>query len=206
MVDQYQIFMSVGGILVLVGIFLTWNLSQQIEKVRLGGRRLSRYILVGGILTSLGFIATMFEIHEAIISVAILLGPAMIAYSLSESKLVKATWTMLLQVVLIMASTIFVEKKGFYVIELGSSVSLILLINAIAGYIRTPENYKTLAKISSWVFVVFIWLNALQSTRTMAPVVYLLSLVIWIYTLVRLHYVARIRFNSLEIESQYLRE
>ena len=198
MISIYQIFMSTGGALTLVGIFLTWNLSRKIEGFFLGHKKLSWCILLGGILTSLGFIVTMLEVHEGIISIAILLGSILIAYSLSESELVKPTWTMLLQIVLIVLSTIFVENKEFYMVELVSSFSLILLINAIVGYVRTPENYKNLAKIASWMFVGFIWLNNLQPTRAIAPVIYVLSVVTWSYTLVRLHYVAVARFSNLK--------
>lgn len=202
MIDVYQSLMSLCGLLTLTGIFLTWNISRKIESFFLGHRKLSWYILFGGILTSLGFIATMFEVHQAIISFAILLGPVLITYSLSESGLVRATWTMLLQVGIIAGSAIFV-RNSFYTVELASSVAIVLLINAISGYIRTPEMYKRLAEISSWTFVGFIWLSLFVGE--IAPVVYLFSMTLWIYTLVRLHYVAVERLGDFNKELLYSR-
>ncbi|MCO6042111.1 hypothetical protein [Thermococcus alcaliphilus] len=193
MISVYQTLMSLCGVLTLVGIFLTWNLSRKIENFFLGHRRLSWYILFGGILTSLGFIATMFDVHRGIITIAILLGPVLIAYSLSESGLVRATWTMFLQVSIVAGSAIFV-RESFYTVELASSVAILLLINAISGYVRTPEEYKRLAGISSWAFVVFIWLNIFAPE--IAPAVYFFSISLWIYTLVRLHYVAAERLGN----------
>ncbi|KUK00096.1 MAG: hypothetical protein PWP49_1329 [Thermococcaceae archaeon] len=193
MISVYQTLMGLCGVLTLAGIFLTWNLSRKIENFFLGHRRLSWYILFGGILTSLGFIATMFEVHRGIITIAILLGPVLIAYSLSESGLVRATWTMLLQVSIVAGSAIFV-RESFYTVELASSVAILLLINAISGYVRTPEEYKKLAGISSWTFVVFIWLNIFAVE--IAPAVYFFSMSLWIYTLVRLHYVAAERLGN----------
>lgn len=193
MVSVYQTLMGLCGVLTLAGIFLTWNLSRKIENFFLGHRRLSWYILFGGILTSLGFIATMFEVHRGIVTIAILLGPVLIAYSLSESGLVRATWTMLLQVSIVAGSAIFV-RESFYTVELASSVAVLLLINAISGYVRTPEEYKKLAGISSWAFVVFIWLNIFAVE--IASAVYFFSMSLWIYTLVRLHYVAAERLGN----------
>lgn len=193
MASVYQTLMSICGVLTLTGIFLTWNLSRKIETFFLGHRKLSWYILFGGILTSFGFIATMFEVHKGIITTAILLGPVLIAYSLSESGLVRATWTMLLQVSIVAGSAIFV-RDSFYTVELASSVAILLLINAISGYVRTPEEYKKLAKISSWAFVGFIWLNIFIGE--IAPAIYFFSTSLWIYTLVRLHYVASERLGN----------
>ncbi|WP_367883697.1 hypothetical protein [Thermococcus peptonophilus] len=53
--DLYFGIMAVGGLMTLMGIVLTWNLSRLVEKFRVGkGGKLSWLILLGGLITAMG--------------------------------------------------------------------------------------------------------------------------------------------------------
>lgn len=196
MADLYTVFMSAGGLLTLAGIFLTWSLSREVEVNRLGKERISWCVLAGGFLTALGFAGLSIAIKSNVVALLVLLGPALIAYALSESGLVRATFTLLLQSFLLLPLVFLRRNAMMGVIELASTLSVLLLINAIAGYVGTPREYKALAGMSSWGIVLTVWLTSFETWRTAGSVVYLLSLTLWVYTLIRLHTVAAERFHN----------
>ncbi|WP_048148083.1 hypothetical protein [Palaeococcus ferrophilus] len=186
MSEMYYGLMSLGGILALVGIFLTWGLSRSVETKELGTKRLSNLLLLGGLLTALGFITTMVNISEGVITFAILLGPAVIVYSLSESGLVRANLLTLIQVALVVVAALVSPGRNFRIAGIASSISLVLLINVITGYPRAPTHFRRLAWLSSWGLVAFLMMMASPRTGTIGPVVYVFSMALWIYTLLHL--------------------
>lgn len=81
--------------------------------VRLGGRRISPWILVGGLLTSIGFGAISMDFESPMIALLISLGSAFIGYSLAESGMVRAKPEMLIQVFVILLSVFLNSPQAF---------------------------------------------------------------------------------------------
>ena len=173
---------------------MTWSLSKNIEKFRLGTQRISKFILLGGLLTALGFIELMIGINTEVMALFVIIGPALIVYALSESGLVRAKPEMLLQVAIIVGSLILSGDKLLYLIESFSAIALVLLMDAAAFYVYTPQPHSTGARLSAWMFTLFIPLNRLTPGNPVAMPLYIASLVLWVLVLVGLHGVLRERF------------
>ncbi|ASJ02886.1 hypothetical protein A3L09_06245 [Thermococcus profundus] len=196
MVVLYSFFMGLGGLLTLSAIFLTWNLSQRVELGRLGKRRISWCILLGGLLTAIGFFGMMENVESNIVAFLVILGPALIAYALSESGLVKATSALLIQSFLLLPLVLLRKDLIMDVVELGSTLSQLLLINAVVGYVRTPPEYRSLAGLSAWGVLISVWFISFDAVKLAGSVIYLISVALWLYTLLRLHTVSIERFHN----------
>ncbi|NJE10504.1 hypothetical protein [Thermococcus sp. MAR1] len=190
----YHAIMGTGGILVLTGIFLTWNLSRNIEKFRLGTGSISKFMFLGGILTALGFIELIVGMGTEVMALPAILGPALIVYALSESGLVRAKPEMLLQVAVIVGSLVLSGDRVLYIIESFSAIAVVILMDAAAFYVHTPLQYGRLARLSAWMFTLFVPLNAANPGSPVAVGLYLLSTALWVAVLLALHGVLRARF------------
>ncbi|NJF24180.1 hypothetical protein [Thermococcus sp. Bubb.Bath] len=193
MIDLYSGIMGVGGVMVLAGIILTWNLSRLVEKFRVGKRKLSWLILLGGLLTAVGFIPPIINEEGHMIVWALIVGPVLIGYALSESGLVRASLEMLLQIVAVVLSLIFTKGDYLAIAQVFSAVSIILLMNAVAFYVHSPSEISRISRAAAWLFAIFVLLNAWKHGTAYLPLLYLLSQLLWLYTLVKLHFVARQR-------------
>ncbi|KQH82036.1 hypothetical protein [Thermococcus thioreducens] len=198
---QYHVIMSVGGILVLLGIFLTWNLSRDIEKFRLGTKSISRFMFLGGLLTALGFIELMLGMGTEVMALPAILGPALIVYALSESGLVRAKPEMLIQVAVIVGSLVLSGNRTLYVIESFSAIAVVILMDAAAFYVHTPQPHSRAARLSAWLFTLFVPLNAAEPGNPVAMGLYIISTALWVAILVALHGVLRERFPRTAQES-----
>lgn len=201
MMNPYHVIMSIGGLLVLTGIFLTWNLSREIERFRLGTRRVSAFMFLGGLLTALAFVELMAGMGTETMALPAILGPALIVYALSESGLVRAKLEMLLQVAVIVGSLVLGGNGTLYLIESFSAMAIVVLMDAVAFYVHTPERYGRLARLSAWTFTLFVPLNVLEPGNVAAMVLYLSSTVLWVSILAGLHDVLRERFPRTVQES-----
>ncbi|WP_258084169.1 hypothetical protein [Thermococcus thermotolerans] len=198
---QYHVIMSVGGILVLLGIFLTWNLSRNIEKFRLGTKSISRFMFLGGLLTALGFVELMLSMGTEVMALPAILGPALIVYALSESGLVRAKPEMLIQVAVIVGSLVLSGNRTLYVIESFSAIAVVILMDAAAFYVHTPKSHSRGARLSAWLFTLFVPLNASEPGNPVAMTLYIISTALWVTILVALHGVLRERFPRTAQES-----
>ncbi|WP_297070770.1 hypothetical protein [Thermococcus sp.] len=189
MMEFYLIAMSAGGVLTLLGIFLMWIISRDLEKKFLGSTRVSTLILVGGILTSIGFIVGESGeggVFDAIMAILVLLGPVIIGYSLMESGVVKPTWELGLQFTLITLSLLMVSRGELNreIITLGSLLSVVLLINGLRYLGVTPGGPKILLRTASWGLVLFSWLRYMKGASMEMLIfdlaVYLLATVLWV--------------------------
>ncbi len=191
--NVYSGAMAFGGLLSLADIILTWNLARIVEKVRIGREKLSWLILLGGLITAIGFIPPVLSEEGQLIVWALILGPVLIGYVLSESGLVRTTLEMLLQVAVVVFSLVF--KGGDYLAtaQIFSAVSVILLMNAVAFYINSPSRVSWISRAAAWLFAFFILLNAWKHGTIYLSCLYLFSQLLWLYALVKLHFVARQR-------------
>ena len=192
--DLYFKVMAAGGMLVLLGIFLTWNLARIVEKFRVGKKGLSWLVLLGGLLTALGFIPMLAREDSSVIVWAVILGPVLISYALSESGLVRANLEMLLQVGVVIASLVLQGGNYMAIAESFSAVSIILLINAVAFYRHTPSRISWTSRAAAWLFALFILLNAWEQGNLYVSSMYLLSQLLWIFALAQLHSVVGDKF------------
>lgn len=153
---------------------------------RLGGRRISPWILVGGLLTSIGFGAISMDFESPMIALIISLGPAFIGYSLAESGMVRAKPEMLIQVFVILLSVFPAGDRSLQSLEVISSLAVLLLINAVAFYVMTPPSYASKARIIAWAFSISVFLNSPQALRPFGSILYGLSVLGWLLILLRL--------------------
>ncbi len=194
----YTELMSLGGVLTLLGIFLTWSLSRIVEKFRLGGGRLSLLILIGGLLTAVGFTPIAWNDGDPLFW-AVLLGPALIAYALAESGLVRAKQEMLLQSALAFLAVVMMSPTSRAIAESFSAIAIVILMNALVSYAHSPQRLSALARTASWLFVLFLILENISWFFLIGIALYFVSLSIWLYALFRFHAVARERFaNSVQ--------
>jgi hypothetical protein len=193
--NSYSGIMAAGGVMVLAGVILTWNLSRLVEKSRLGKERLSWLILLGGLITAVGFIPPLLSEGAQMLVWALVIGPVLIGYALSESGLVRASLEMLLQVTLVVLSLVF--RRGGYLVtaQVFSAVSIILLINAAAFYVSSPSRMSRISRASAWLFTAFVILNALKHDTIYIPLLYLLSQLLWLCVLLKLHSIAGERLH-----------
>ncbi len=189
MIEFYLIAMSIGGVLTLFGIFLLWVISRDLEKKFLGSTRVSTLILIGGILTSIGFIVGASSeggVLDTTMAFLVLLGPVIIGYSLMESGVIRPTWELGLQFTLITLSLLMVSRNELNreIVALGSLLSVILLINGLRYLGATPSGPKLLLRIASWGLVVFSWLRYMRRTSEGMMIldltVYLLATILWV--------------------------
>jgi len=178
--DSYSLVMSVDGPLVLVGIFLTWHLTRLVERNRLGKEKLSWLILAGGLITTLGFIGHLTGFNLWLL---VIIGPALVAYSLSMSRLVGAKLEMLLQICLMVVSVLLSKDPRTYTILMFSAGSLLLLMDAVAFYSNSPNKPASMARLSAWLLVAFTLVNAVYYRSLPAVLLYTASVSLWLTSL-----------------------
>ena len=178
--DPYSLVMSINGLLSLMGIFLFWQLARLVEKGRLGKGRLSPLLLAGGMTMALGFASHV--VHSDVLPLLVL-GSAMIIYSLSASGLVKAKLEMLLQIGLIVLSTSLGENLQSYLILIFSDLTLLLLMDAVAFYPNSPEIPASMARLSAWLFTVSVVVNSFSYRSLPALLLHTTSISLWITAL-----------------------
>ncbi len=191
--DAYSEAMAFGGLLSLAGIILTWNLARIVER-RHGKKGLSWLVLAGGLLTALGFLPGTSDGGETV-EWAVVLGPVLIGYALSGSGLVRASLEVLLQVAVVGAALILGGGSRILVVESFSAMSILLLINALAFYVHAPSWISGVPRAAAWIFTAFFFLNTLYS-GFYTSLLYLLSQLLWISALVRLHTVSKTLHTS----------
>ena len=178
--DPYILVMSTDGLLVLFGIFLIWHLTRVVERNRLGREELSWLILAGGLMTAFGFIGYTAGFNLWLLVIP---GPAIIAYALSTSGLVKAKLEMLLQICLMVVSVLISEDSKTYTIMMFSDVSLLLLMDVLAFYSNPPKKPASMARLSAWLLVAFTVINAVHYRSLPAILLYTASVSLWITSL-----------------------
>ncbi len=189
MSELYFTIMGVGGVLTLFGIFLLWILSRELEVRFLGRTRISTLILVGGVLTALGF--AVDGVNEspalgALTTSRVLLGLVIIGYSLMESRVIKPTWELGLQSTLITLSLLMASgnELSHEVVNLGSLLSIVLLINGLRYLGVTQRGPKLLLRTAAWGLVLFSWLRYLRGNgrgmMLLDLTVYLLTTILWV--------------------------
>jgi hypothetical protein len=191
--DLYSGIMAAGGAMVLAGIILTWNLSRLVERFRVGKEKLSWLILLGGLLTAIGFMPPILSEEGHTVVWALIVGPVLIGYALSESGLVRASLEMLLQVTVVVLSLVFTKGDYLAIAQVFSAVSIILMMNAVAFYVHSPSRISRISRVAAWLFTFFVLLNAWKHGTPYLAALYLLSQLPWLYALVKLHFVARQR-------------
>ncbi|WP_297418044.1 hypothetical protein [Thermococcus sp.] len=184
--EAYFQIMTFGGVLSLLGIFLTWNLARIVEHRHLRKKGLSWLVLVGGLVTAAGFLPGASSGGDAI-EWAILLGPVLIGYALSESGLVRANIEMLLQTAVVGMALVLGGGSRTLVVESFSVVSTLLLINALAFYMYIPSWVSRVPRTAAWIFMTFFLLNAIYGGDFYVSLLYLLSQLLWISALIRLN-------------------
>jgi hypothetical protein len=189
MTELYLTIMSIGGVLTLFGIFLLWIISRELETKFLESTRISTLILVGGVITALGFTVGGLgkgSAFNTLTVILVLLGPVIIGYSLMESRVIKPTWELGLQSTLITLSLLMVSgnELNHEVVDLGSLLSIILLINGLRYLGVTPRGPKLLLRAAAWGLVLFSWLRYLRGSgegmMALDLTVYLLATVLWV--------------------------
>ncbi len=109
---------------------------------------------------------------------------------------------MLLQVSLAVFSLVFMGGGDYLATaEVFSAISIILLMNAVASYVHCPSNISRISRAAAWLFTLFVLLNARRHGTAYIPILYLLSQLLWLYALVKLHLVAKDKFNKTGQES-----
>lgn len=181
--------MAVNGSLVLVGIFLTWHLTRLVERYRLGKEKLSWLILLGGLMTSLGFVGGLAGLDLRIL---VILGPALIVYALSMSGLVGAKLEMLFQTGLVVLSAGISDDPKTYIVLMFSDISLLLLMDAVAFYSNSPIKAATMARLFAWLLVAFTTVNALYPHSLPAIMLYTASVLLWMASLTLSYPAARV--------------
>ncbi len=184
--EAYSQVMAFGGVLSLLGILLTWNLARIVERRHLRRKGLSWLVLAGGLLTALGFLPGIPSGGSAV-GWAIVLGPVLIGYALSESGLVRANMEVLLQVAVVGAALVLDGGNRTVVMESFSVVSILLLINALAFYVHIPSWISGVSRAAAWIFTAFFLLNVLNWGDFYVSLLYLLSQLLWLSALLRLH-------------------
>jgi hypothetical protein len=185
--ELYPILMGIGGMLTLVGILLTWNLSRIVHSMRRDGSPLHWLVLVGGLITATGFVLSGSGLNQMFIETIILLGPAIIALALSESGLIRATVTLFIQSALLLLSLFFTSPTEFEVVSIASALAILLLINGVRSYPGVPKREVVVSGVSSWFLILAVWLNGFKVTEVAGALIYILSLSLWLYVLAVLH-------------------
>ncbi|WP_156961736.1 hypothetical protein [Thermococcus guaymasensis] len=196
--DSYTLVMSANGLLVLVGIFLTWHLTRLVERYRLGKEKLSWLLLLGGLVTALGFIGDLAGLYVNDARVLVILGSALIVYALSMSGLVGAKLEMLFQIGLIVLSAGVSGNPKAHIVLVFSDISLLLLMNAVAFYSNSPVKSASMARLSAWLLVAFTLVNALYPRSVPTIMLYTASVSLWVVSLLLSYPRARVLNSAQE--------
>lgn len=187
--------MSLSGVLTLAGVFLTWLIRRKIERVTGQGGRYSVLLLVGGVITALGFAWAVLTGGEPSgwMLFLILLGPAIIGYALFEFGFPGVSGRLMIQSGLMLLSLFGASHYSTVAVDvayIGPFLAVLLLMNA--QIIVTEGSRRTLIIAASWLIVVFSWTRyllddtaGLAKAAIVAP--YTLATVIWVAVLVSLY-------------------
>lgn len=182
----YEITMSFVGILTLLGIVLTWAIFRRVEKVA----HPSILLVLGGLMTAGGFtaVALFGEAANGILTVLILTGPAVIAYSLASGDVVKVSGRLMLQVFATLMSLLLAGHYSTVTIDVayaGPFLAILLLMNSLISLGLAGEFREKLLIGASWMVVLFSWTRYLLDDRAAvqnAVIVafYVLPIAVWI--------------------------
>lgn len=206
----YKIVMSVTGVLIFFGIFLAWMILRKIEK-RLEKKSLyPSMLLLGGLLTSAGFTWEVLsgEKMGTLVLSFILIGPAMIAYSLAHVGAEKITGRLMIQSTLTLLSLFFAGRYSTVTIDIayiGPFLALLLLMNTqitIAG-----ESHRNLLITASWLLVLFSWTRYILDDTTgivkaLIVLPYVIAVVSWVAVLVITYFRLSSNYPTLHITGQ----
>ena len=191
----HNTLMSLSGFLILSGIFLTWLVRRKIEGISGQGDRSSVFLLVGGLITALGFAWAVLTGGEPSgwMLFLILLGPAIIGYALSKFGFSGVSGRLMIQTGLMLLSLFGAGHYSTVAVDIayiGPFLAVLLLMNA--QIIVTDGIRRTLIITASWLIVLFSWtrylvddVNGPAKALIVAP--YTLATVIWVATLVSLY-------------------
>ncbi len=196
---EYNALMLVTGPVILAGIVFMWDIARKAEKLRLGTRRISTLILIGGILTAAGFLLGPHREHYLTEAVLVMLGPTLIAYGLSESGMVQPKLEMLVQAAVMLVSIGMSTTKTHDVMLIFSSLSVLIMMDAVAFYRHTPRPQRNIARISAWLFVLFTVLNKKTHGSSVALGFYVVSILLWLGTLISLEFYLRNHAGNNEV-------
>ena len=187
--------MSLSGFLILSGVFLTWMVRRKIERITGQNGRCSVLLLVGGLITALGFAWSVFTGGEPSgwMLFLILLGPAIIGYVLSKFGFSGVSGRLMIQSGLMLLSLFGAGHYSTVAVDIayiGPFLAVLLLMNA--QIIVTEGGRRTLILVASWLLVLFSWtryllddVNGLAKALIVAP--YALATIIWVAALVSLY-------------------
>jgi len=191
----YDVIMSVSGVLILAGIVLTWMVRRKIERVTGESKTSSLLLLIGGLLTSLGFSLGVLNgrnMSQAMLTL-ILIGPAMIGYALYDMGFKGVSVRLLLQSVALMLSLLGAGHYSTVTVDIayvGPFLAVLLLMNA--QIMVTEGNRRWLLVAASWMIVIFSWTRYwLDDTsglfKALIVVPYFLSVLMWVAVLVSMY-------------------
>jgi len=191
----YDLIMSISGALILVGIVLTWMVRRKIERVTGESQTSSVLLLIGGLLTSLGFSLSVLNgqsMSQTMLTM-ILVGPAMIGYALYDMGFQGVSVRLLLQSAVLLLSLLGAGHYSTVAVDIayvGPFLAVLLLMNA--QIIVTEGNRRRLLVVASWMMVLFSWTRYLLDDTSgvlkaliVAP--YSISVVVWVMVLISMY-------------------
>lgn len=149
----YDITMSFIGILTLLGIVLTWLIFRRTD------RQPSLLLVLGGLITAGGFtgVVVFREAANSLLTVLILTGPALVAYSLASSDVVRVSGRLMLQVFATLLSLLLAKTVAVDVVYAGPFLAVLLLMNSLISLGLAGELREKLLVGASWMVVLFSW-------------------------------------------------
>ncbi|NJE76182.1 MULTISPECIES: hypothetical protein [Thermococcus] len=168
---------------------------RKIERVTGESKTSSLLLLIGGLLTSLGFSLGVLNgrnMSQAMLTL-ILIGPAMIGYALYDMGFKGVSVRLLLQSVALMLSLLGAGHYSTVTVDIayvGPFLAVLLLMNA--QIMVTEGNRRRLLVAASWMIVIFSWTrywlddtSGLVKALIVAP--YFLSVLMWVAVLVSMY-------------------
>ncbi|GAB6101800.1 hypothetical protein JCM16138_10230 [Thermococcus atlanticus] len=180
----YDITMSFIGILTLLGIVLTWLIFRRTD------RQPSLLLVLGGLMTAGGFTGVVLfrEAANSLLTVLILTGPALVAYSLASGDVVKVSGRLMLQVSATLLSLLLAGHHSTVAVDIvyaGPFLAVLLLMNSLISSGLAGELREKLLVGASWMVVLFSWTRYLiggtPRIREAAIVaLYMVPVTIWV--------------------------
>ena len=197
--NEYQIIMSMSGLLTLFGIILTVVLFIKLEKYGIRGKIAFLGAVIGGILISMGFIGGMMNPSkgmENILLVLLLTGPGIMIYSFSAVGVFALTKRFVSQFLAILLSIFMFYGSSNVLLEmlhLGTLLGLFVLINTILFLPGLSKSTRLPIYLASWLLVAYSWLRpfvnkgALNTPSFLILSLYLGAVALWLYSVITIY-------------------
>ncbi|WP_457742523.1 hypothetical protein [Thermococcus sp.] len=191
----YNLIMSLSGILILAGIVLTWLIRKKIERISGEENLGSLLLLIGGVLTSIGFLegVAVGENLTGVKLVLILIGPALVGYGLFSIGFAGTSSRLIIQSAILLSSLLGAGHYSTVPIDIayvGPFLAVLMLINA--QILMTKDVQRTILIVSSWLLTIFSWTrywldNTSGIAKALIVIPYFASIIIWIGVMVSLY-------------------